>query len=169
MVRAATTPHGRAPGLPRGSEDRPEVEKPVPPDAMARDDVAGAEAAAQYFLELYPYVYATGDLAEWKAMSDPECVFCQSVVDNVEELYSGGGFGVGPEIEIRTVDGSPPREGNEYFAVWIDVGEGKSSIFDAQGVQTASSDGGPAAFDFAIKRSEGRWVIGEASFEREAG
>src|SRR5690554_3704314 len=59
-----------------GTSGRPEVEKPAPPDAMRRDDVAGAEAAAQYFLQLYPYVYATGDLSEWEAMSDPECVFC---------------------------------------------------------------------------------------------
>jgi hypothetical protein len=68
-----------------------EVEKPVPPEAMRRDDVAGAEAAAQYFLELYPYAFATGDFEDWKAMSDPACEFCSGVAKDADELHAGGG------------------------------------------------------------------------------
>src|SRR5450756_2482983 len=57
--------------------------KPVRPAAMDQVNAAGAEAVAAYFLNLYPYVYATNDLTEWKALSHAECVFCKSVIDNV--------------------------------------------------------------------------------------
>ena len=43
-------------------------------------------AVAEYFVLLYPYVYATGDLAEWNALSDPDCKFCASVVDNARAM-----------------------------------------------------------------------------------
>src|SRR5665647_2376865 len=43
--------------------------KPERPEAMDQADSAGAEAAAVYFLNLYAYVYATNDLAEWRALS----------------------------------------------------------------------------------------------------
>ena len=142
-----------------------EVEKPVPPEAMRRDDVAGAEAAAQYFLELYPYVYATGDLTEWDAMSDPECKFCESVRRNAEELHAGGGYGVGPNVLIEKTDALPPREGNRYFAVWVEAMEGSSAQHSSDGAQIASSDGGPVAFDLAVRRDGDNWVVGEVSVE----
>ncbi len=73
---------------------------------MERDDVEGAKAAAQYFLSLYPYAYNTGDLTEWKAMSHPECVFCASVIENVEALHAQGGYQTGGEITWLNVEGA---------------------------------------------------------------
>lgn len=59
--------------------------KPERPAAMDEVSAAGAEAVAVYFLQLYAYVYATNDLTEWRALSHPECIFCASVITNVEE------------------------------------------------------------------------------------
>jgi hypothetical protein len=83
---------------------------------MQRTDVEGAIAAAQYFLELYPYAYNTGDLTEWRAMSHPECIFCASVIENVEELHASGGYEVGGEFVFEGVSASDPRPDNEYYA-----------------------------------------------------
>ncbi|SHE24177.1 DUF6318 family protein [Actinomyces glycerinitolerans] len=52
----------------------------------------GAATAATYFLNLYPYVYATGDLDAWQNMSDDNCEFCNSVINNVTELHDAGGW-----------------------------------------------------------------------------
>lgn len=52
----------------------------------------GAAAAAEYFLNLYPYVYATGDLDAWQNMSDDDCEFCNSVINNATELHDAGGW-----------------------------------------------------------------------------
>src|SRR5450830_1923187 len=73
--------------------------KPERPEAMDQADSAGAEAAAVYFLQLYAYVYATNDLAEWRALSHPECIFCASVITSVEEQVAAGNRSEGGLVE----------------------------------------------------------------------
>ncbi len=71
--------------------------KPERPADMDRTDEVGAAAAATYFLELYPYVMATGDLTEWDAMTWAEtCDFCSKsresalAFDSPDFEYVGG-------------------------------------------------------------------------------
>jgi hypothetical protein len=70
--------------------------KPKRPEAMKRDDAQGAAAAAEYFIELYPYVMATGDTEEFEAMSHRACGFCDDAIGQAERIeeqgytYSGG-------------------------------------------------------------------------------
>src|SRR5690606_13769770 len=111
-----------------GPTDWPAPERPA---AMDRDDVEGAKAAAQYFIELYPYVYATGDLDEWRAMSHEECVFCESVIVNVEDLHGDGGYGVGGALDIESIDAAPPNDEYEFYSVWLDGAEAPSSHYSA--------------------------------------
>ena len=66
--------------------------KPERPAGMDEFTVEGAAAAGEYFLLLFPYVYATGELSDWQAMSDPECVFCNNVINDVTEVHSSGGW-----------------------------------------------------------------------------
>jgi len=66
--------------------------KPERPAGMDEFTVEGAAAAGGYFLLLFPYVYATGDLSDWQAMSDPECVFCNNVINGVTNMHSSGGW-----------------------------------------------------------------------------
>ena len=54
--------------------------------------VEGAVATGEYVLALYPYVYATGDLSDWQAMSDSECGFCNNVITKVTKLHDAGGW-----------------------------------------------------------------------------
>ncbi|MFF8346246.1 DUF6318 family protein [Cellulosimicrobium funkei] len=70
--------------------------KPERPAAMERDDAEGAAAAAEYFLELYPYVMATGDTADWEAMSHSQCDTCSDFLEQArtislrDDVFSGG-------------------------------------------------------------------------------
>ena len=41
---------------------------PEKPENMDENSSEGAIATATYFVQLYPYVYATGDLEQWKSM-----------------------------------------------------------------------------------------------------
>lgn len=66
--------------------------KPERPAGMDEFTVEGAAFAGEYFLLLYPYVYATRDLEPWQAMSDPGCVFCNNVMAKVTDLHSTGGW-----------------------------------------------------------------------------
>lgn len=65
--------------------------KPKRPEAIKRDDAEGAAAAAEYFIELYPYVMATGDTEEFEAMSHRACGYCEGVLDNAAWLQDESG------------------------------------------------------------------------------
>ncbi|QPL05096.1 DUF6318 family protein [Actinomyces respiraculi] len=67
----------------------PAPERPATIDQFTPE---GAIAAAEYYLSLLRYVYATGDLSAWQAMSDPHCIFCTSVTDYAIELHDAGGW-----------------------------------------------------------------------------
>lgn len=109
----------------------PEAIAPERPAAMNEISVAGAEAAATYFLALYPYVYATGDLTEWRALSHPECVFCASVVTNVEEQATAGNASQGGLVAVTRATGT--QVGDTYFAVRVAFDQAPSATVDGNG------------------------------------
>ncbi|WP_240646138.1 DUF6318 family protein [Georgenia sp. SYP-B2076] len=133
---------------------------------MRRDDVAGAEAAAQYFLELYPYVHRTGDLTEWRAMADPECIFCKSVADGVSELFDAGGHASGGEVVITGVEGRNPLSGNPYFRVDIDATKSSLTRVTSSGASESTAEGVNHLI-VAVGREADNWIIREVQIEDE--
>ena len=85
---AALSPQERA--LRDAALAAPEPQRPAEAD---QHDLTGAIAAAQYFITLYPYVYATGDLTAFRAMSDATCKFCDSVITSATAMHVSGGWG----------------------------------------------------------------------------
>lgn len=136
---------------------------PERPAAMDRDDIEGAIAAAQYFLELYPYAYNTGDLTAWKAMSHPECIFCASVVENVEELHAAGGYEVGGDIVIESLTASEPVAGNEYFAVDFSLGQEPGERYSSDGSQVETFGNESSDAYFAISHDGLAWTVREVT------
>ena len=67
----------------------PEPQRPAEAD---QHNLTGAIAVAEYFITLYPYVYATGDLTAFRAMSDATCKFCDSVINNTTSMHTAGGW-----------------------------------------------------------------------------
>lgn len=114
---------------------------PARPAAMQRQDVEGAIAAAQYFLELYPYAYNTGDLTEWRAMSHPDCIFCASVIDNVEELHAAGGYQSGGSVTWEWAEGAEADVPDTYV---VDLGAVQRTTYETRLETTEISEGGPA-------------------------
>lgn len=133
--------------------------EPTRPAAMERDDVEGAKAAAEYFLAFYPYVYVTGDLGQWNALSHPECEFCASVEANVQTLHSDGGYSDGPTLTVLGIDGAPPDASYGYFSVWVDVEEGPHSYYDREGAETEQYDGDVYEVDMALTRDASGWIV----------
>ncbi|WP_255499749.1 DUF6318 family protein [Actinotalea sp. JY-7885] len=109
----------------------PEAIAPERPAAMDEISVAGAEAAATYFMQLYPYAYATGDLTEWRNLSDPECVFCNSVVLNVEEQVAAGHSSTGSRMDVHEVFAWEISVGR--YGATVNATEGPSMELDASG------------------------------------
>ncbi|MEE6295277.1 DUF6318 family protein [Georgenia wangjunii] len=157
----------RASGTPSATPSPGPTDWPAPerPASMDRDDVVGAKAAAQYFIELYPYVYATGDLDEWRAMSHEECVFCESVEANVVELHSEGGYGTGGEIVVEDVRASEPNQETEFFRVGLRVTEGPSAEHARDGSELATTTGGAGYYLTALTYLDGSWFVRGVSAE----
>ncbi len=127
--------------------------------------VDGAVAAATYFLSLYPYVYNTGDLTAWKALSHPECVFCSSVVTNAEEMHAKGNHQEGTVTSISSSDAVEIDSG-VYFAVDLDVTQGPGQEYDSKGNIVDRIDG-PKTFavHLAIVRDAGSWIVREGQVD----
>jgi hypothetical protein len=136
---------------------------------MAVADSAGAEAAAVYFLQMFPYVFATNDLAEWRTLSHPECIFCADVIRQVEEHAASGVRAVGGLIAVGNVE-SLEVEPGRWWTVDVEMSQEPSQDFDSSGQlvedfpERKSYD-----VDLAVVFDDGRWVVREVSRERTDG
>ncbi|MCC2310208.1 DUF6318 family protein [Cellulomonas chengniuliangii] len=105
--------------------------KPERPAAMdATTD--GALEFATYALALYPYVHNTGDLADWRALSHPECKFCANVVADVENLLAKGNHNEGGEVTILTASALELNPGHSFSAE-MDVAQAEFREVDGLG------------------------------------
>ena len=94
--------------------------KPERSAAMDTVNLDGAIATAEYFLSLYPYVYNTGDLTDWKALAHPDCTFCASVVANVEKMHALGHHQDGADMAVASAVGVEVTAGS-WFSIDIDA------------------------------------------------
>ncbi|WP_236755734.1 DUF6318 family protein [Actinomyces radicidentis] len=140
------------------------MQAPEKPARMGENSPEGAVAAAEYFVSLYPYVYATGDLTEWDAMSEDGCVFCGSVHDNVTELHESGGWTDPWVLDVNSREYAPPTAGHEYTAVRLSITQptttthsGKSSPKVGQSEETVLT--------LAMRYDGNTWFVGEGETE----
>ena len=131
--------------------------KPVRPAAMDQVNPAGAEAVAVYFLNLYPYVYASNDLTEWKALSHAECVFCASVTDHVKKQVAEGHRSTGGLVSIESVSGVEVSPG--FFSVRVAATQAPSSEYAPDGSVADTSPGSDSQLTLVVLRSGSSWQV----------
>ena len=136
----------------------PEVEAPERPAEMNEETVDGAIAAATYFMELYPYIYATGDLAEWDELSDDGCEFCDNSRELALDLTEGGGYATGGEVEIFSADGGGPYD-DDVFAVQLGIHFAPSTFVYADGVREDHGEAERPDFRLSMLWRDGAWVV----------
>src|SRR5450830_994030 len=131
--------------------------KPVRPAAMDQVNAAGAEAVAAYFLNLYPYVYATNDLTEWKALSHAECVFCKSVIDNVEKQVAAGTRTEGRLVTTERIDTVPISSG--LFSVRMVASQQEAVVRGNDGSTVKETGSSRFGLDVAVLSTGSGWII----------
>ena len=170
---APSPPGTPGPGVPSGPTTTPSpstapIAPPARPTAMDRHDADGAIAAATYFIALYPYVYATGDLAAWKAMSDSACIFCASVTGNVDEMIALEHSSEGPSITVESARNVPTAEEAGSFAIELRVEQGPSIERDKAGVIVdRAANTTSLLMVVALKRSGVDWSVQEVQADGE--
>src|SRR5699024_4338228 len=138
--------------------ERPEVDPPERPAAMEQETVDGAIAAAKYFMELYPYIYATGDLDEWDALSDDGCEFCRNSRELALDLTTDGGFASGGAVEIFSGDGGGPYDDGVY-AVVLGIRFAESTFVYADGTEKRHRQAERPDFRMSMLWRDGDWVV----------
>ncbi|ROS30744.1 DUF6318 family protein [Cellulomonas sp. PhB150] len=134
---------------------------PERPDALDADEPSkeGAVASGKYFLSLFPYVSASGDLSAWNAMSDPKCKFCASVRDGVKSANDAGEHDVGGALAFDDEVGREVVAGATY-EVALDVAQEASQTVDSTG-KAVESFPGPKFFraTLVIEWSDRGWMV----------
>lgn len=150
---------------PRASVTPYTLPEPVHGPAMDVDPVGvdGAIAAATYFMQLYPYVFATGDVTALQALSHPDCAFCTKVSKDAAALHEEfGNHMEGLETRFVSASGSEVDPGRE-FTVEAEVEQQGFSVVDPVGNVLESDDAIVVTpMTFTVVHEDGRWLIREA-------
>lgn len=140
----------------------------VKPDRPAALDepptVDGAVAVLTYFLKLYPYAQNTGDLADIRALSHPECIFCTSVIGSIEGLGTKGLHSVGGAVRIEDATGSEVTPGR-WFSVDLRALEGAQQELRADGSVAKEYEASAYTMNAAVIFENGDWKIRALSHE----
>ena len=143
----------------------PTVPAPEPPAAMGEVSAAGAEAVARYFLDLYAYVYATGDLEAWRELSHPECIFCASVMEGVVSQQSAGKRTSGGALVVTTAQTVAVTPGS-FYSVDIQGGQEPWEFRDSAGELLDSQEETVEHRYFLVVTREGdTWTVREVQVD----
>ena len=135
----------------------PATIKPERPAAMDTFESAGAEAVAVYYMQLYPYVFATGDLTEWKTLSHPECIFCSDVARQVQEQHAADERSTGGLVSVTSVEATEVQPGT-WWAVSMDARQSTMTDLDESGKTVGESPEAAYHLDFAVIHENGAWL-----------
>lgn len=128
--------HTQPPVSPTPSPSATGVVAPARPPEMDRTDEVGALAAVEYFLQLHEWVYASGDLNEWEAVSGQTCDFCASVHRTITDAYGSGGSIDTGVVTFSGVAVVGFDEQLQVYAVRVTYAAGESSVRAADGSVT---------------------------------
>ncbi|MGX1574263.1 DUF6318 family protein [Cellulosimicrobium funkei] len=134
--------------------------KPERPAAMERDDAEGAAAAAEYFLELYPYVMSTGDTAEWDAMTWAEtCGFCTDVSTDARSIADADQEFVGGEVAASLNKSWPLDTLVGGFPVDLDAQMNEARVLAQTGVEVRKIEGFSGVMELGLMPHEYGWKV----------
>ena len=141
---------------------------PAKPQQMNEESPEGAASSVHYFLELYRYAFMTGNTTELAKMSDDRCKFCQSTIDDANDIHSKGGWADKWDQEIVSTTVYEKLEGYDYNRVKVVINYGKMTSYygDGQNPSTSEPSEGKVV-NIAARYSSNRWLIGNVEVEHK--
>lgn len=117
---------------PTSGPDQDVTRAPEPPGALTGPgSKENAAAVATYFMKLFPYAVATGDLAAWNKLSGNTCNYCSTVREIVEDIYADGNHGIRGALDITGSEAYLNDDGS--FVVILGVTQHPSQTVDSTG------------------------------------
>ncbi|MGM0385047.1 MAG: DUF6318 family protein [Actinomycetota bacterium] len=144
------------------------VSLPVMPPEMANNDAAGAEAAARYFVDLYGYTYLSRDLSFFEKMSDDDCVFCNSVILEVNQMISDGETQAGGLVFVDAIIANEYHQTVDAHILELQTTQNSYVEIDKNSEVIAENSGGSLSISILVQMMPDGWIVLEAgSDERE--
>lgn len=143
------------------SSDGPAKNVPMPerPPEMSRESADGAEAAVEYWWELYAYSRVSNDMGAFGAMSLDECSKCAKERARVQDVYDQGAWVVNAEYTTELVDMSLAGEGR---ATGISVVSSEPfTVFEDDGTEHTSEGMDGSQFTFELSFVDGEWRVAD--------
>ncbi len=135
------------------------VVKPERPAEMDDDGAAGAEAAAQYFLQLRPYIMQTNDTAEWEAMSHQACAPCAQGLEQASRIAQRDDTWEGGATQTRLLHAYEQDSATGLWPMDIEVNEAAATVTDSAGNTVYEQDPRVSTARVEVGRRDGRWVV----------
>lgn len=163
-----TTPHPTSAAPSPSPTPTPTPDAATPPERpdMSNVDAETAEAVAVYFLELFPYAAATGDLKDWTALSHPECEFCIEVRDEIEAIFAAGHHSEGGLLHV--LEAQTTEVSDAWWLVTVRLRQEPSTTRDFEGrLIEEFSETKTVRMDVAVVPHSGQLVVREVDTTRE--
>ena len=134
---------------------------PAKPAHMDEESARGATGSVYYFLDLYRYAFMTGNTTELAAMSDDQCKFCQSTINDTNDIHSKGGWADKWDQEIVSATYYEKLEGYDYNRIKAIVNYGSMTSYYGDGENPTISEAiSNQEVNFGVRYNNGRWMIG---------
>lgn len=137
--------------------------EPDKPEHINVDTDAGAIETAVYFVDLYRYAFLTGDSGTLKEISDPQCIFCNSTLESLDELAADGSWNEPWDQELTLLEYRGREGSNPHARVDITASFGAMTVRDSQGnVLATTAPIESETLAIALYFDGEHWVVREA-------
>lgn len=139
----------------------PPPEPTMDPAAQAQSQ-DGAIAFASYAMQVYSYMYLSGDTQAWAALSSQDCQFCETAQTQAGDLYNSGGWLHIPEppfIAVANLTVAEPEAADSPWIATMEVTENDSQWYRTD--SDVSTHGGEVHPEWALAMvyQGDQWVI----------
>lgn len=135
---------------------------------MSQVDAVTAEAVAKYFVQLFPYTFASGDLSEWDALSHPDCVYCASVRSGVEAFLAVGNRSKGGEVTISDTTSTETVAGQVWLVTFTMTEQPSETVDADENVVEAFPDTKTYDSSVVVVYATDGWHVREVTHERRS-
>ena len=134
---------------------------PAKPPQLNEESAEGAAASVGYFLDLYRYAFMTGNTTELETISEERCEFCQSTINDANQIHNRGGWADKWQQEIVDITYYDRLEGYDYNRVKVVVNYGIMTSYYGDGKNSTTSDPVEGQeMNFGVHYINGTWKVG---------
>jgi hypothetical protein len=136
----------------------PTATVPTMPAQAAEDSSEGAAAFVKYYVDVFNYAAATGDVDELSRLSSPDCEGCQSYIDLYRATYEAGGYFRGGDWKIG--DLKVKYEASETYLT-TEMVAGSSRYREDERSPEKRDPGDQSTLSFGATRTSDSWQVSQ--------